>query len=147
MRRECRERFPRHWLQRKPLVSDPGMHHSTCVMHVPWSMSGSLTHGGRKNVPGVPGAYLILNFTYLIRSPWHIEEMFKLQSFLTKHSLTKTSYMVCVSKRNDAETSNPWLSWIHHVNKNGKTHTWHGTNGKQNGSFFRFSWNFAELWL
>ena len=25
-----RERFPCHWLQRKPLVSDPGMHHSTC---------------------------------------------------------------------------------------------------------------------
>ena len=24
MRRECRERFPRHRLQRKPLVSDPG---------------------------------------------------------------------------------------------------------------------------
>ena len=37
------ERFPRQWLQRKPLVSDPGMHHGTCVMHVPWCMSGSLT--------------------------------------------------------------------------------------------------------
>ena len=35
MRRECRERFPRHRRQRKPLVSDPGMHHATCVMHVP----------------------------------------------------------------------------------------------------------------
>ena len=34
-RRECRERFSRHWLQRKPLVSVPGMHHSTCVTHVP----------------------------------------------------------------------------------------------------------------
>ena len=32
MRRECRERFPRHLLQRKPLVSDPGMHHGTCVV-------------------------------------------------------------------------------------------------------------------
>ena len=29
MRRECRERFPRHRLQRKPLVNDPGMHHGT----------------------------------------------------------------------------------------------------------------------
>ena len=46
MRRECRERFPRHWLQRKPLVSDPGMHHGTCVTHVPWCMSGSLNCGG-----------------------------------------------------------------------------------------------------
>ena len=34
MRRECRERFPRHRLKRKPLVSDPGMHHGTCVTHM-----------------------------------------------------------------------------------------------------------------
>ena len=34
MRRECRERFTRHRLQRKPLVSDPGMHLGTCVTHV-----------------------------------------------------------------------------------------------------------------
>ena len=47
MRRECRGRFPRHRLKRKPLVSDPGMHHGTCVTHVPWCMSGSLTRGGR----------------------------------------------------------------------------------------------------
>ena len=47
MRRECRERFPRHRIQRKPLVSDPGMHHGACVTHVPWCMSGSLTRGVR----------------------------------------------------------------------------------------------------
>ena len=46
MRRECRERFPRHRLQRKPLISDPGMHHGTCVTHVPWCMSGSPTCDG-----------------------------------------------------------------------------------------------------
>ena len=38
MRRECRERFPRHRFQRKPLISDPGIHHGTrharAVMHV-----------------------------------------------------------------------------------------------------------------
>ena len=45
MRRECRERFPRHRIQRKLLVSDPGMHHGTCVTHVPWCMSGSLNCG------------------------------------------------------------------------------------------------------
>ena len=28
-----------------PLVSDPDMHHGTCVTHVPWCMSGSLTCG------------------------------------------------------------------------------------------------------
>ena len=54
MRRECQERFPRHRLQRKPLVSDPGMHHGTCVTHVPRCMSGSLTRDGGENVPGIP---------------------------------------------------------------------------------------------
>ena len=48
--------FPTRRLQRKPLVSDPGMHHGTCVTHVPWCMSGSLTCGGGENVPGIPSA-------------------------------------------------------------------------------------------
>ena len=59
MRRECRERFPSPptpRLQRKPLVSDPAMHHGTCVTHVPWCMSGSPAPGGGWNVPGIPGA-------------------------------------------------------------------------------------------
>ena len=38
MHREHRERFPHQ-------LSDPVMHHGTCVMHVPWYMSGSLTSG------------------------------------------------------------------------------------------------------
>ena len=71
MRRECRERFPRHRLQRKPLVSDPGMHHGTCVTHVPWCMSGSLTSGGGENVPGIPSACATRNFAYLVRGPCH----------------------------------------------------------------------------
>ena len=48
--------FPRRWIQRKLLVSDHGMHHGTCVTHVPWCMSGSLTCGDGENVPGIPGA-------------------------------------------------------------------------------------------
>ena len=36
-------RFPCHRLQKKPLVSDPNMHHGTCVTHVPWCMMGLLT--------------------------------------------------------------------------------------------------------
>ena len=48
--------FPRRRFQRKPLISDPGMHHGTCVTHVPWCMSGSLTCGYGENVPGIPGA-------------------------------------------------------------------------------------------
>ena len=48
--------FPRRRLQRKPLVSDPGKHQVTCVTHVLWCMSGSLTRGGGENVPGFPDA-------------------------------------------------------------------------------------------
>ena len=70
MCRECRERFPRHRLQRKPLVSDPGMHHGRCVTHVPWCMSGSLTHGGGEIVPGIPGACATRYFMYLVKGPY-----------------------------------------------------------------------------
>ena len=66
---ECRERFHRHQLQRNRLVSDPGMHHGTCVTHVPRCMSGSLARGGGKNVPG---ACATRNFTYLTRGPWPV---------------------------------------------------------------------------
>ena len=70
MRRECQERLARNQLQRKPLVSDPGMHHGTCVTHVPWDMSGSLTRSGGENVLGIPGACATRNFMYLARGPW-----------------------------------------------------------------------------
>ena len=73
MCRVCRERFPRHLLQRKPLVSDPGMHHGTCVTHVLWCMSGSLTCGGEENVPGISGACATRTFAYLASDslrPW-----------------------------------------------------------------------------
>ena len=56
MRRECRGRFPHDRLQRKPRVSDPGMHHGTCVTHLPWCITGSLKHGVGRNGPGIPGA-------------------------------------------------------------------------------------------
>ena len=71
MRQECRERFPHHRLPSKSIVSDPGMHHDTCVTHVPWCMSGSLTRGGGENVTGIPGAYATRNFTYLVIGPLH----------------------------------------------------------------------------
>ena len=60
--------FPRHRLQRT--TNDPGMHHGTCVTHVPWYMSGSLTRVGGENVPGIPGACATRNFTYLAWGPW-----------------------------------------------------------------------------
>ena len=48
--------FPRRRLRRILLVSDPGMHHDTCVTHVSWCMSGLLTCDGGENDPGIPGA-------------------------------------------------------------------------------------------
>ena len=59
-----------HRLQRKPLISDPNMHHGTCVMHEPWCMSGSLTAVTRKTLPTFP-AHAQPNFTYLARGPLH----------------------------------------------------------------------------
>ena len=69
MRGERRKPFRRHRLQRKPRVSDPGMHHGTCVTHVPCCMSGLLTRSGGENVSGIPGACATRNFTYLARGP------------------------------------------------------------------------------
>ena len=71
MRQECGEHYPSYLLQRKPLVGNPGMHHGTCLTHVPWRMSGSLYLGGGENVPGITGACATRNFTYLTRSPWY----------------------------------------------------------------------------
>ena len=73
-----------------PLVSDPEMHHGTCVTHAPWCMSGSLTSGGGGNVPGIPGACATRNFTYHARGALHeLAKGYlantKLQQNTTKH--------------------------------------------------------------
>ena len=62
--------FPAINFNRKPLVRDHGVHHGTCVTHVPWCIQWSLTHCGGENVPGIPGACATHNFTYLIRGPY-----------------------------------------------------------------------------
>ena len=64
-----RERFSRHRFQRKPLVNNLGIHHGTSVTRVPWCMSGSLTRGGGKHVPGIHGACATHNFALLVRGP------------------------------------------------------------------------------
>ena len=38
------------------------MHYGTCVTHVPWCMSGSLTRSGRENVRSIPGDMRIPQF-------------------------------------------------------------------------------------
>ena len=58
-------------------VTDPNMHHGTCVTHVPWCMQGSLISGFLwrwwHGIPGgIPGACAARNFAYLVRGPWHV---------------------------------------------------------------------------
>ena len=101
MRRECQERFPRHQLKRKLLVSDPSMHHFTCVTHVPWCMSGSLTRCGGENVPDIPSAFATCNFAYLVRGPW----MFTMRAQqYGPHFADYIFKRVCFKKM--------WISWL-----------------------------------
>ena len=67
MRRECWERFPP-----PQQVSDPEMHHGTCVPHVPRCMPGSLTSGsfevgGGKKRFRHSRRMRNRNFTYVVR--------------------------------------------------------------------------------
>ena len=77
-----------------PQVSDPDMYHATCVTHVPWCLPGSLTsgsfeNGGGKNVPGIPGACTIHNFTYLVRDPLrrHVKPTSHCHDFLQRTTM------------------------------------------------------------
>ena len=61
-----------------PWVSDPDMHHGTCVMHGPRCMPGTLASGFLwsrwwRKVPGIPGACATHHFTYLTRDPCIVE--------------------------------------------------------------------------
>ena len=56
--------FSRHRLQRKPPVSDPIMHHGTCVTHVPWCLSGSLIRGGGERCLEWLCLYMKCGYTY-----------------------------------------------------------------------------------
>ena len=96
MRRECRERFPHHWLQKKPLVRR-SRHASRHVrlMHVSWCMSGSLTRGGGKNVPGIPGACVTRYFTYLAKGPFR-QTFFRDAVHISHEICTRIVMFCCV---------------------------------------------------
>ena len=111
---ECGERFPRHQLQRKPLVSDLGVHNGSCVMHV-----GSLTRDGRENDPGIPDAYAVRNFTHLARDPCYSDQqicppttstrLYQLNSTINSvwpcHTLTYRSGFARQNAQNDNQNS------------------------------------------
>ena len=60
-----------------PWINDPGMHHGTCVTHVPWCMPGSLVSGflwSRLRGKRSRHSRRMRNphFTYLVRGPWPV---------------------------------------------------------------------------
>ena len=79
LRWKCRDRFPRHRLQRKPLVSDTGMHHGTCVTHVPWCMSGSLIRGYQRKRSRL--SRCMRNPQLYISGKWSMEHQSERRSF------------------------------------------------------------------
>ena len=96
--------FSRHQLQRKQLVSDPGIHYGTCVSHMPWCMSGSLTCSGGENVRGIPGACATRTLAYVVRSPWCWSHEFTKPS---SHFRTKLGnwHKFCVNERSKTHIS------------------------------------------
>ena len=84
-----------------PLVSDPDMHHGTCVQNVPCCMSGSLISGflwcRQGNIPSIPRACAIRNFTYLVRGPWW-NYIYEADSKCTWHYV-QTIIQVCIPNK------------------------------------------------
>ena len=85
-----------------PWVSDPYMHHCTCVTHVPWCMPGSLTSGflwsrWRGYVRGIPGACTTRNFTHLVRGPWSdkIMHIWITHTFFSYQIGRRSCYLCC----------------------------------------------------
>ena len=52
---------------KEPLVSDPSMHHGTCVTHVPRCMSGSLTHVYFVGVFGINGIAIFMHISKTLK--------------------------------------------------------------------------------
>ena len=85
------------------LVSDLDMHYGTCVTHLPWCMPGSPTNGflwswWRGNIPGIPGAWVIRNFTYLARGPFWVMPYGPIKSHIDKSSIANWAIMeICTT--------------------------------------------------
>ena len=127
--RECRARFPRHRFPRKPLVSDPGMHHDTFVTHVSWCMSGSPTRAGGENVPGIPCACATRNSAYLVSGPWLLDH--------TSHSNSNSNFSPYDSQQCICHDSIAVVA--------GKIAKWALTyNSKENISIFRSN---CDFWI
>ena len=72
MRRECRERFPRHRRWAIPTCITARASRTCRDACRDRQLSVSFEIGGGGNVPGIPGACATCNFTYLVRGPWKL---------------------------------------------------------------------------
>ena len=109
-----------------PRVSDPDMHHCTCVTHVPWCMPGSLTSGflwsqrQGENVPAIPDACATRNFTYLVKGAWNIlesgPEVEQSQGGDSFHSKEYVNSILAnrnsLSKKNTGKETSPEGAWM-----------------------------------
>ena len=80
-----------------PRVSDPDMHHGTCVKHVPCCMPESLTSAflwfrWRENVPGIPCACATRNLAYLVRGPWRYNDETNRRAVIILYSIQSVQY-------------------------------------------------------
>ena len=119
----------RHRLQRKPIVSDPGMHHGTCDAHVPWCMLESLNRGGGENAPGIPGACAAHSFTYLSRGPSAVITQYWDGRGSWNHSLMKTmTNSCCISNVTTVDGVTIQFQWNYDGRfiYDGKTRYWKG---------------------
>ena len=87
-------------------LSDPDMHHGTCVTHVPWCLPGSLTIGflwsrWRGNRSRHSDACATRNSTYLIRGPC-IERFALVPYFQPNTRWTKNASKPCIILRGES---------------------------------------------
>ena len=75
MRRECRERFPRHRELTIPTCITARASRTCCDACRDGYLAVAFEVGGGENVSGIPGACATRNFTYLVRGPWAVEQM------------------------------------------------------------------------
>ena len=150
MRRECRKRFPRHRLQRKTLVSDPGMHHGTCVTHVLWCMPGSLTHSNRASVPGISGACASRNFAYRVSGPclWINCEGYECDSLLLHHSQINSNQVCCFTNKMINTTKIRQIQWRfkHKIYSMSKKIQYCKGGGKPGWTYLQIGWNIHGTW-
>ena len=81
-----------------PRVSDPDMHHGTCVTHVPWCMSGSLISG-------------FLWSRWRGKRPWHSWRMRNPQSYVSGRMPMITGWTITMTYKDSYDIQR--CHWIH----------------------------------